>query len=78
MTYFPKALKTLRMKVGISQQELAKELKISNSAISMYERGEREPDFKTLESIARYFDESIDFLITGKEVRKRLSREPPG
>lgn len=65
MTYFSKALKTLRMKVGISQQELAKELKISNSAISMYERGEREPDFKTLESIAKYFNVTIDYLITG-------------
>lgn len=65
MTYFSKALKTLRIKAGLSQQELAKILQISNSAISMYERGEREPDFKTLISIANYFNVTTDYLITG-------------
>lgn len=65
MTYFSKALKTLRIKVGLSQQELAKILQISSSAISMYERGEREPDFKTLISIANYFNVTTDYLITG-------------
>lgn len=65
MNKFADTLKTLRTAKNISQQTLAAILGISKSAISMYERGEREPDFKTLFSISHFFNVSIDYLITG-------------
>ncbi len=62
MSNFRDRLKTLRQQKDLTQDELAAELDISRSAISMYERGEREPDFETLEKIADYFNVDMNFL----------------
>lgn len=53
---FKDELRSLRLQDGLSQAELAKRLKISRSAVSMYESGQREPDFETLEAIADFFN----------------------
>ena len=42
-----------------SQRELADKLKISKSALSMYERGERMPRDEVKERIASYFGKSV-------------------
>lgn len=59
---FPEVLKQLRQKNNLNQMELAKIIGVSRSAISMYESGQREPDFETLETIADYFNVSMDYL----------------
>lgn len=59
---FSKELKGLRKKYGLTQQELADELKLAKSTISMYENGKREPDFETEELIADYFNVDINTL----------------
>ena len=51
---FNERLKELRIRKDMSQSELADALNISKSAISMYERGERNPDFETLELISDF------------------------
>ena len=56
MNYFGIRLKHLRTQDGLTQQDLADALGISKSTISMYENGNREPDFETLENIADYFN----------------------
>lgn len=56
-------LKQLRERAGISQLELATELALRQNDISRYETGAREPDYKTLLAIARYFDVSVDYLL---------------
>ena len=63
MANFQNILKMLRASKGITQDELAKALKISRSTIGMYESGSREPDFETLELIADYFNVDIDYLL---------------
>ena len=63
MAQFDKILKLLRAEKAMSQQDLADALGISKSAINMYERGERQPNFETLESIADYFNVDIDYLL---------------
>ncbi len=63
MAQFDKILKLLRTEKNMSQQELADALGISKSAVNMYERGERQPNFEILESIADYFNVDIDFLL---------------
>lgn len=59
---FSKELKGLRKKCGLTQQELADELKLAKSTISMYENGKREPDFETEDLIADYFNVDINTL----------------
>ena len=54
MSNFEMVLKTLRRAKGLTQEELAKALKISRSTIGMYENGSREPDYETLELIADF------------------------
>ena len=53
---------------NMSQAELAKQLGVSKSRISMYELGQREPDFYTLEVIADYFNVDMDYLLGKKGI----------
>lgn len=63
MGNFQSVLKSLRTANNLTQDELAKALKCSRSAIGMYEKGSREPDYETLETIADYFNVDIDYLL---------------
>ena len=62
-------LKELRKKRNITQLKLAMDLGLNQNAISRYETGEREADYKTLIALADYFGVSIDYLLerTDKE-----------
>ena len=62
MNNFSDMLKYLRKREGLTQQELAKKLDISKSTVSMYENGNREPDFETLETIADFFNQKSTLL----------------
>lgn len=64
-------LKSLRENNGLLQKELADILNISLSSISMYERGERQPDNDTLKKISNYFQVSIDYLLDNTSKNKR-------
>lgn len=63
MVLFKERLKELRKEKHLSQTELANELKVSQRCVSGWETGYREPDFKTLEEIAKYFEVTTDFLL---------------
>lgn len=56
-------LKELRKKRNITQLKLAMDLGMNQNAISRYETGEREADYKTLIALADYFDVTIDYLL---------------
>ena len=55
----------LRKQQGYPQQELARLLEVSPSAIGMYEQGRREPPLRLIVAMSRLFHVSIDFLVTG-------------
>lgn len=55
-----------RKKLGLSQEELAKRLKISQKSISKYERGDRRPSYETLLAMSSVFGVSVDYLL-GKD-----------
>ena len=59
---FKDMLKYYRQNMGLSQRELATRLKLSPSTISMYEVGNREPDFETEEKIADFFNVDLNTL----------------
>ncbi|MBE6979747.1 MAG: helix-turn-helix transcriptional regulator [Ruminococcaceae bacterium] len=58
----------LRRARGLSQAELARLLKISPSAMGMYEQGRREPPVQILVALSRQLQVSTDFLLTGQAV----------
>lgn len=65
-------LRTLRLEKNLRQEDLARELGISKSAIGMYERGEREPPLILLREIANFFSVSADYLL-GRAQREATS-----
>lgn len=56
-------LRELRKHQNITQLKLAMDLGLNQNAISRYETGEREADYKTLILLADYFNVSIDYLL---------------
>lgn len=66
-----KGLREIRKKKGYSQLKVAMDLNISREALSYYETGKRSPDINMLITMSRYFNVSIDYLITGEEFSKR-------
>lgn len=71
MPMFGDRLKSLRNRKGLSQAEFAKQIGVSKSSVNMYERGEREPNFETLEAIADYFNVDLDYLMGKSEIENR-------
>ncbi len=57
----------LRRRAGINQIQLAEELHLSPSTIGMYEQGRRTPNIEILIQMARFYNVSLDYLITGLE-----------
>lgn len=60
---FADRLKDLRTSQKLSQEELAKKIKVSRSCIGNYEQGTREPKYEDLETIADYFNVDMDYLV---------------
>lgn len=62
---FPKRLKELREKRGLSQEGLAQNLNIPRSSITQYETGQNDrlPRQQRLNEIADFFGVSVDYLI---------------
>lgn len=60
---FGDRLKELRIKRGLSQEELSRLLNTKNANISNWERGTTRPDIDTLKKISFLFDVSTDYLL---------------
>lgn len=58
-------LKSLRIQKGLTMKELGVILGVTESSISFYESGKREPSIGTLVKMAEYFLVSLDELILG-------------
>ena len=74
MPEYNEVLASLRKKSGLSQQELAKRLGMTRSAISMYETGHREPDLETFEIFADFYNVDMNTL-TGHKVAESDSEK---
>ena len=66
-----KFLKQIRKEKKLTQQKVALDLNISRESLSYYENGKRQPSLELLVAFSKYFNVSIDYLITGKEFNKR-------
>ncbi len=64
-------LKKIRKQQNLNQQKVAIDLNISREALSHYENGKREPSLALLVQMSKYFNVSINYLITGEEFKKK-------
>ena len=55
-------IKEIRQEKKLSQKDLAKKLNISQQAISLYEKGDREPKLETWQKLADFFGVSVPYL----------------
>ena len=65
-------LKEMRVKLGLSQREVAKILELSPSVVSAYETGERTPSTETLLRLSNLYKCSTDYLL-GKVEEKAVA-----
>ena len=65
---FNEKLQNLRKNKGVTQEELAKSLFVSRTAISKWESGRGYPNIDSLKAIAKYFGVSVDELLSCEEV----------
>ncbi|GAA0100778.1 helix-turn-helix transcriptional regulator [Paraclostridium bifermentans] len=63
MNTFGNILRELRKEKGLSGKELADVLKVHKGSISNWETDRRSPDKEMLNTIAEYFEVSVDFLL---------------
>jgi len=60
---FQVRLKLLRESAGYSQYSFASEIGVAQSTVGMWESGRREPDHKTTQKLADFFDVTLDYLL---------------
>ena len=65
---FQEKLQELRKQRGLTQEELAKELYVSRTAISKWESGRGYPSIDSLKEISRFFSVTIDDLLSSEEL----------
>ena len=64
---FQQRLYDLRKKAGLSQEGLAALLDVTRQAVQKWEAGTSRPDMDNLVALARYFNVTLDYLVTGQE-----------
>jgi len=69
MSIFSENIRFLRAQKNLSQQELADRISMSRVRYSKYEDGRSEPPYELLIRISKYFNISIDLLLT-VDIRK--------
>lgn len=56
-------LKELRIKANMTQVELAQKLRVTQSAVSAWEKGDKLPRKATLQALCKLFDCKVDDLL---------------
>ena len=65
---FNEKLQELRKQRGLTQEELAKKLYVSRTAISKWESGRGYPNIESLKAIAKFFSVTVDELLSTDEI----------
>ena len=65
----------LRKANGMTQQDVADRLNVSNKAVSRWERGECAPDLYAIPALAEMFGVTCDELLKGERIPKSVSTE---
>ena len=65
----------LRKANGLTQQDVADRLNVSNKAVSRWERDECAPDLSVIPALAEMFGVTCDELLKGKRITEPTSSE---
>ena len=68
-------LKELRQEKGMTQEQLAEYLNVSNRSVSRWETGSNLPDLSMLITLAEYYDIAVGEIIDGKRKRCTFASE---
>ena len=68
-------ISVLRKANGLTQQEVADRLNVSNKAVSRWERDECAPDITLIPALAEMFQVTCDELLKGERINKTVQRE---
>lgn len=71
---FNDRLKELRIKKGLTQEELAKEIHVSRSAICKWEMGNGIPSEPNIEGLCNFFNVSEEYLLDRKDLKNFIYR----
>lgn len=66
-------LKELRKELGLTQEELGKQVGMPNNTLSQYETGKREPKLETWQKLADFFNVPVDYLLGFSKDRSTLT-----
>ena len=69
-------LRELRLRKGLSQEEVARQIGVTRSAYSHYEINNRQPVYETLKKLAVLFNVSLDYIIGGEPVKPETQVTP--
>ena len=65
---FNEKLQELRKQKGLTQEQLAEQLYVSRAAVSKWESGRGYPNIDSLKEISKYFEVSLDELLSSEEI----------
>ena len=74
--YFSTRVKELRLKAGLSMDQLARELGITKSRISMWENNGTVPRMNILIDLANYFNVTTDYLLGNDDINNVSQSNP--
>lgn len=77
MKQFGEQLKKLREEKRLSQEQLGYIFNVSQSSISSYESGDKEPDQTTLIKMATFFNVTNDYLLGASKSWKAKEESAP-
>lgn len=66
-------IKEIRQEKNLSQTDIAKALGVTRQAISLYEKGDREPKLETWQKLADFFNVPVDYLLGISKDRSTLT-----
>ncbi len=72
---FNEKLQELRKNRNLTQEQLAEQLYVSRTAISKWESGRGYPSIDSLKEISKYYDVSLDDLLSNEEILKVAEEE---
>ena len=73
MSIFSEHLRDLRLKHGMTQEEVGKIIGVKRYAVYSYEKGRACPEMKGLVALADYFEVSMDYL-AGRTDKRETNR----
>lgn len=65
-------IRQLRKKEGLTLQQVADAIGVTNNTLSRYETGKREPSVQFLIKLANFFDVTVDYLIDREPKSKTI------